>query len=103
MERELQIRIALRWIFGWWLNLYGWLAGYSHCRQCKCTWNWTEHKVIYYNASSGMFPVCKMCFDHLPKQKIIRWARYLVEERWGKNWADYEKKVIESVDILKGG
>jgi len=65
-------------------NKSGHLQGYGSCFNCGDTWNWKEHQSIKYEESSGMFPLCKECFNKLPEKDIIDWCVTLFID-WGKS------------------
>lgn len=107
-QKVLTIRILVRWLLGWWLNLYGYLAGYGHCAYCKCTWNWVHGFSIPYSGNKSMFPVCDLCFRSLNSLEVIRHADALIEV-WARSTnddngmpiSDVRRNVAQAVRFLK--
>ena len=104
----LRLRIVVRWVFGWWRNLYGSLSGYGHCAHCKCTWNWVHTFSILYSEDHGMFPVCDLCFRGLDSLRVTQYAFKLVdawthrtEDCNGIPFSEVRRNVAQAVRFLK--
>ncbi len=75
-------------------RIKNWLgAVYGGCHRCRDRWNWKEPQYVDYyeyedGGTSGMFPLCKECYNQLtPKE------RYPYYRRLYFSWCDPDKPV----------
>lgn len=88
-------------------NFIGRFKGYSGCSHCGGTWNWKENKTIPYREKissistadtySGMFPVCKECFERLSEDKILQYCKLLLDD-----WISHGCNSCEIIENYKG-
>jgi hypothetical protein len=72
------------------------IPGMSWCLHCGKTWNSVEIRSIGYSTKmpdfgSGMFPVCKKCFDELSSDEIFAYCKELVDK--------WEIECINNIDF----
>lgn len=76
--------------------------GYSTCYKCGLPWNECKpQKAIMYSTHSGVFAMCKYCWDNSDVDERVHHFRSLYLEqknRWGH--IDYNFSVVEQ-EILK--
>lgn len=61
-------------------NIIGYFKGYGRCLRCKDSWYWKEHQIINYSINSGMFPICKECFDKISSSEILYYCIILMND-----------------------
>jgi len=78
--------------------------GFSYCHRCGRTWNKVEGHTTNYTESSGMFPLCEICWGELKPKARLPYYRTLFDS-WmmssmqdgyelSASWADVEEAVL---------
>lgn len=60
---------------------------YGGCSHCGDKWNWKESKSVYYDETSGMFPLCRECFDKMTYDYVL-WYHLKQFEKWDRQPTD---------------
>ena len=82
-------------------NQRGRLSGYGSCSECGDTWNWKGYQDIKYDDWSGMFPLCRECFNRLPNETIEDHCIAIMVS-WGKSEGEIKKYLSRIVkEIIK--
>jgi hypothetical protein len=56
----------------WINNLVGRWKGFASCSECGDSLYWKPYQSILYDDHSGMFPLCRECFNRLDTTAILR-------------------------------
>lgn len=97
-------------------NKIGSFSGFGACSKCGDTWDRTEHTVIpysnkigdhgtpidYQSWNSGMFPLCKKCFDLSDENQVLQHCILLLN-KWKKENKEQIIEVLKyNIHVMKG-
>lgn len=78
--------------------------GYGHCLRCRTAWKFVEDHSTYFQAGSGCFPLCQLCWSELtPTARLpfyyVLWRQWEWDaDREGRDlfeqWDQIERAVL---------